>query len=66
MSASKSSDPGDAFWIEISDRLRLFILGRVEDSHTADDLVQEVILKAQLNLHSAPMHKLSAWMFQIA
>ncbi len=66
MSASKSSDPGDAFWIEISDRLRLFIRGRVEDSHTADDLVQEVILKAQLNLHSAPMHKLPAWMFQIA
>ncbi len=66
LSASKSSDPGDAFWIEISDRLRLFIRGRVEDSHTADDRVQEVILKAQLNLHSAPMHKLSAWMFQIA
>lgn len=65
-SASESSDPSDAFWIEIADRLRLFIRGRVEDSHTADDLVQDVILKTQLNLHSAPMHKLSAWMFQIA
>lgn len=59
-------DPGDVFWSEIADRLRLYIRRRVEDSHTADDLVQDVILKAQLNLHSAPMPKLSAWMFQIA
>lgn len=63
-----SETPGldDVFWKEIADRLRRFIRSRVEDSHTADDLVQDVILKAQLNLHSAPMRKLSAWMFQIA
>lgn len=66
MSASESPDPGDVFWSEIADRLRLFIRSRVEDSHTAEDLVQDVVLKAQLNLHSAPMPKLSAWMFQIA
>ena len=66
MSASEVPDLGDVFWSEIADRLRLFIRSRVEESHTADDLVQDVILKAQLNLHSAPMHKLSAWMFQIA
>ena len=65
-SISETQDLGDAFWTEIADRLQLFIRSRVEDSHTADDLVQDVILKAQLNLHSAPMHKLSAWMFQIA
>lgn len=56
----------DDVWSEIANRLRLYIRSRVEDSHTADDLVQDVILKAQLNLHSAPMDKLSAWMFQIA
>ena len=66
MAASESPDPGDDFWHEIADRLRLFIRSRIEDSHTAEDLVQDVILKAQLNLHSAPMHKLSAWIFQIA
>ena len=66
MPASETPDPGDAFWNEIADRLRFFIRSRVEDSHTADDLVQDVIVKAQLNLHSAPMHKLSAWIFQIA
>ncbi|MBL8818973.1 MAG: sigma-70 family RNA polymerase sigma factor [Planctomyces sp.] len=66
MSASGTPDLGDIFWNEIADRLRFFIRSRIEDSHTADDLVQDVILKAQLNLHSAPMHKLSAWMFQIA
>jgi len=66
MSTSEVSDLGDVFWSEIADRLRLFIRSRVEDSHIADDLVQDVILKAQLNLHSAPMHKLSAWIFQIA
>ena len=64
--ASETPDLDDGFWNEIADRLRRFIRSRVEDSHTADDLVQDVILKAQLNLHSAPMHKLSAWMFQIA
>ncbi len=66
MSTSKTPDPGDAFWIGIADRLRFYVRSRVEDSHTADDLVQDVILKAQLNLHSAPMHKLSAWIFHIA
>ena len=64
--ASERPNLDDGFWNEIADRLRLYIRSRVEDSHTADDLVQDVILKAQLNLHSAPMHKLSAWMFQIA
>lgn len=64
--ACKTADPGDVFWNEIAERLRFFIRSRVEDSHTADDLVQDVILKAQLNLNSAPMNKLSAWMFQIA
>lgn len=66
VAVSETQDLNDSFWAEIAARLRLFIRSRVEDSHTADDLVQDVILKAQLNLHSAPMHKLSAWMFQIA
>lgn len=66
MSASQTPKLGDDFWHEIADRLRFFIRSRVEDSHTAEDLAQDVILKAQRNLHSAPMHQLSAWMFQIA
>lgn len=66
VAVSETQDLNDSFWAEIAARLRLFVRSRVEDSHTADDLVQDVILKAQLNLHSAPMHKLSAWMFQIA
>ena len=65
-SASEDAAPDGLFWNEIAERLRRFIRARVQDSHTAEDLVQDVILKAQLNLQSAPMQKLSAWMFQIA
>ena len=65
-SASKGAAPDGLFWNEIAKRLRRFIRGRVEDSHAAEDLVQDVILKAQLNLQTAPMHNLSAWIFQIA
>lgn len=64
--ASEVSASDDLFWSDIASRLRLYFRSRVQDSHIADDLVQDVILKAQLNLHTAPMHKLSAWMFQIA
>jgi len=65
-SKSKDAATDGLFWNEIAERLRRFVRGRVEDSHTAEDLVQDVILKAQRNLQSAPMHKLSAWIFQIA
>ncbi|MBL8818446.1 MAG: sigma-70 family RNA polymerase sigma factor [Planctomyces sp.] len=61
-----SSDLGDTFWSEIANRLRVFIRGRVEDVHIADDLVQDVIVKVQRNLTSAPIHRMSAWIFQIA
>ncbi len=63
---SETPDRSDDLWCEIAERLGRYIRSRVEDSHTADDLVQDVILKAQRNLNTAPMHKFSAWIFQIA
>lgn len=58
--------PDDGFWNEIAGRLRHFIQSRVHDAHTAEDLVQDVLLKTQRSLSTAPMHNLSAWMFTIA
>lgn len=65
-SATEAVQLDEEFWSRIAERLRRFIRSRVEDAHVAEDLVQDVILKAQLHLQDAPMHKLSAWMFQIA
>ena len=40
---------------------------RVRDEHLADDLAQDVLLKAQKGLRDRPDgDKLAAWMFQIA
>jgi len=47
--------------------LRRYMRGRVRDEHLADDLVQEVLLKAQKALPTAPTdEKLAAWLFHIA
>lgn len=64
--AATATDPESTFWNQIAERLRRFIRSRVEDTHITEDLVQDVILKAQMHLDSAPMDKLSAWLFQIA
>jgi RNA polymerase sigma-70 factor, ECF subfamily len=47
--------------------LRRLFRRRVRDEHLAEDLAQEVLLKAQKGLATAPAKdKLAAWMFQIA
>lgn len=57
----------DQLWTQMTRPLQAFIRRRVRDEHLADDLVQEVLLKVQKNLDSAPEgQKLAAWMFQIA
>jgi RNA polymerase sigma-70 factor (ECF subfamily) len=59
--------PANAIWSDLAPPLRKFIRRRVRDEHTADDLLQDVLLKAQTNLAAAPpAERLSAWLFQIA
>ena len=54
-------------WTEMQGPIRRFIRSRVGDGHVADDLTQEVMLKAQTHLADAPAEdRLTAWLFQIA
>lgn len=54
-------------WTEMAGPLKTFVRRRVRDEHAADDLVQDVLLKAQANIAGAPEgERLSAWLFQIA
>ena len=43
-----------------------FILGMVGDPHTADDVFQDVWLRAVKGLHRYKSHKLLSWLFRIA
>ena len=41
-----------SFWHEYKARLRSYIINRVQDKHAADDILQEVFLKAHTSLHT--------------
>jgi RNA polymerase sigma-70 factor (ECF subfamily) len=57
----------DTIWAELSGPLGKFIRRRVRDEHVAEDLLQDVMVKAQANIASAPEgERLGAWLFQIA
>jgi RNA polymerase sigma-70 factor (ECF subfamily) len=59
--------PRDTLWTDLAVPLRKFIRKRVRDAHTADDLLQDVLLKAQTNIANAPpAERIGAWLFQIA
>lgn len=58
-------------WSDLAEPLRRFMRKRVRDQHLAEDLAQDVMLKAQAALvdgrqEGLPHDKLGAWMFQIA
>lgn len=46
--------------------LHRFILGMVGDPHTADDVFQDVWLRAVRSLHRYKSHRLLSWLFRIA
>jgi len=53
--------------IDLAEPLRRFVRTRVRDAHEADDIVQDVLLKAIANPESMPPDKrLAAWMFRAA
>ena len=57
----------DQIWHGFSDRLRLFILGRVRSEHDAEDILQDVFWKIHNNIHRLKQRdKLEAWIYQIA
>lgn len=54
-------------WTELAGRVRAFVGRRVSDSHAADDIAQEVMLKLQQQLDALPPEdRLPAWIFTVA
>src|SRR5687767_1025385 len=54
-------------WIDMAARVRSFVAKRVNDSHAAEDIAQDVMLKVQSQLEALPPEeKLASWVFAIA
>jgi len=53
-------------WTDLYQELKRFISSKVKDSNTTDDLLQDVFVKIQLNIHTlTDCTKLTAWVYQI-
>ncbi len=53
-------------WIDLHDELEKFIFSKVKDIDTSEDILQDVFLKIQLNIHTlSDCSKLTAWVYQI-
>ncbi len=61
-----TSNPTEALWHELSDRLRRFFRKRVADEHTAEDLLQETFVRIQRSLNSSTTQRIVPWVFRIA
>ena len=56
----------ESIWEQTSSKLRTFILNRVEDKATAEDILQEVFLRVHQNMAMLKdSEKLESWLYQI-
>jgi len=56
----------ESIWEQTSSKLKSFILHRVEDEDTAEDLLQEVFVRVHQNMSSLKdSEKLESWVYQI-
>jgi RNA polymerase sigma-70 factor (ECF subfamily) len=59
--------PMPDFWIEHKTRLRSYIAKRVREPGAVDDILQDVFIKAYINLHTIKSHgSLTSWLYRIA
>jgi RNA polymerase sigma-70 factor (ECF subfamily) len=53
-------------WIDLHQELKKFIVSKVKDINTTEDLLQDVFLKIHLNIHTlTDCSKLTSWVYQI-
>lgn len=53
-------------WTDLHQELRKFIFSKVKDSDISEDILQEVFLKIQLNIHKlSDCSKLTSWVYRI-
>src|SRR5690242_18264938 len=58
--------PIKEIWADLYQELKKFISGKVKDIDATEDILQDVFLKVQLNLHTlTDCTKLTAWVYQI-
>ncbi len=56
----------ESIWEQTSAKLKSFILRRVEDESTSDDLLQEVFVRVHQNMSTLKdSEKLESWLYQI-
>lgn len=54
-------------WKQFGHRLQKFVEARVSDSHIAEELTQELLIKSYQNIDSLQEHeRIEAWLFRIA
>lgn len=54
-------------WKDLAQELYAFTLSKVKDKDASKDIVQDIFLKAHLNIHKLrDLSKLNSWMYQIA
>lgn len=57
----------EVVWKAFGYRLRKFVEARVSDSHIADELTQELLIKSYQNINSLKDHdRIEAWLFRVA
>ena len=53
-------------WTDLYQELKKFILSKVKDINATEDILQDVFVKIQLNIHTlTDCTKLTAWVYQI-
>lgn len=53
-------------WIDLHEELKKFIFSKVKNMETSNDILQDVFLKIQTNIHTiADSTKLTSWVYQI-
>lgn len=67
MNAEQVTSDLPLLWAEHRSRLRSYIAQRVRDPSVADDILQDVFLKAHLSLHTLKSRgSVTAWLYRIA
>jgi RNA polymerase sigma-70 factor (ECF subfamily) len=57
----------EQIWAQFGQQIRIFVAARVPDSHVADELTQELLIKSYQNLNSLQdEERVDAWLFRIA
>ncbi len=57
----------ELIWLDLRQELKKFMLAKLRDEDTAEDLMQDVFIKAHLNIHQVQdAAKLTSWIYQIA